>query len=359
MTVWDRLRELPVCVTGLELEELQLPVRESWTRRTRLLRLHGRQAEGCGEDVSWVEVSEAEILALYPEDLLIFEGSLQDWCARLDAREATPAYLSLATARQSEPDYLRWALESAALELALRQNQTTLAERLARTPEAIRFCLSMGLGNPPTTERLRAWLAHGSYRFKLDAEPSWSPALIAELAALQCVEVVDFKHYYQGTIVDQEPDPALLERVLQGLPTVCIEDAKPDADTHALLLSHQSRLSWDAPIHQVEDIARVLPEGWPTPKYLNIKPSRFGSWRRLSAVLAWAHAHGVQLYGGGQFELGIGREQAQALASLFYPQAANDLAPVLFHTASPRSGLPVSTMRPETLNSTHYLFSSS
>ena len=44
-----------------------------------------------------------------------------------------------------------------------------------------------------------------------------------------------------------------------------------------------------------------------------------------------AQAAGMVLYGGGQFELGIGRDQIQALASLLYADGPNDVAPREYH----------------------------
>ena len=38
---------------------------------------------------------------------------------------------------------------------------------------------------------------------------------------------------------------------------------------------------------------------------------------------------GAGAYGGGQFELGPGRGQIQHLASLFHPDAPNDVAPTI------------------------------
>ena len=332
-----------------------------WTRRTRRIQFDGPSptggaaVSGAGEDVSWVEVSPDEIRALYPEDLLCWQGSFGDWSARLDARELTPAFQSLATARVSDPDYLRWALESAAMELALRQNQTSLEEALQRPAAPLRFCLSMGLGQPPSTATLRAWREHGNYRFKLDASSAWTTELIAELAALGCVEVVDLKAYYRDTPVDQEVDPALYSRVALGLPDTVLEDALPDEETKSLLAPHFARLAWDAPIHSVADIAATVPQDWGTPRYLNIKPSRFGTWQRLLAAYAWAEQHQVQCYGGGQFELGIGRAQAQALAAMFHPHHANDLAPVLFHQATPQAGLPVQQLELNAIRETCWL----
>ena len=43
-------------------------------------------------------------------------------------------------------------------------------------------------------------------------------------------------------------------------------------------------------------------------------------------------------YGGGQFELGVGRDQIQLLAALFHPGTPNDVAPGGFNV-DPQPGL--------------------
>ena len=60
---------------------------------------------------------------------------------------------------------------------------------------------------------------------------------------------------------------------------------------------------------------------------VNIKPSRLGGLQSLLDVYDYCAAHGIGSYGGGQFELGVGRGQIQYLASLFHPDAPNDVAP--------------------------------
>jgi hypothetical protein len=90
-----------------------------------------------------------------------------------------------------------------------------------------------------------------------------------------------------------------------------------------------ARITWDAPIHSVADIER-LPQ---RPCMLNIKPSRFGSVRALLDAYDYCTRHGIGCYGGEQFELGPGRTQIQLLASLFHPDAPNDVAPP--HTTNP------------------------
>jgi len=77
---------------------------------------------------------------------------------------------------------------------------------------------------------------------------------------------------------------------------------------------------------------------------VNIKPSRFGSVRRLLDAIDHCEQQGIAMYGGGQFELDVGRAQIQALAALFYPDAANDVAPGAYNEGEPRPGLPRSPL---------------
>ncbi len=84
------------------------------------------------------------------------------------------------------------------------------------------------------------------------------------------------------------------------------------------------------------------------PKTLNVKPSRFGSVRRLFAGYDYCAEHGIAVYGGGQWELGPGRGRIQHLASLFHPTTPNDVAPAAFniHRNDPPPGLPTSPLEP-------------
>ena len=64
------------------------------------------------------------------------------------------------------------------------------------------------------------------------------------------------------------------------------------------------------------------------PRTVNLKPSRFGSVRALFDGYDFCAERGMGAYGGGQYELGVGRGQIQYLAALFHPDAPNDIAPV-------------------------------
>jgi hypothetical protein len=79
---------------------------------------------------------------------------------------------------------------------------------------------------------------------------------------------------------------------------------------------------------------------------LNVKPSRIGSVRALFEFYDHCEQAGIGLYGGGQFELGPGRRQIQLLASLFHPDAPNDVAPCAYNAPVLHDGLPQSPLPP-------------
>ena len=99
-------------------------------------------------------------------------------------------------------------------------------------------------------------------------------------------------------------------------------------------------MSFDAPIHSVADVRALAVE----PGWMNIKPSRFGTIARLLECIEYCAAQGIHMYGGGQFELGVGRRHIQVLASLFYADGPNDVAPGEYNAGDPRPGLPQSPL---------------
>ena len=77
-----------------------------------------------------------------------------------------------------------------------------------------------------------------------------------------------------------------------------------------------------------------------------MKPSRFGTLERLLEFYDRCEERGIALYGGGQFELGVGRGQIQYLASLFSADGPNDVAPGGYNDPEPRPGLETSPLEP-------------
>jgi L-alanine-DL-glutamate epimerase-like enolase superfamily enzyme len=339
VATYDAVVDLPLEVESFALERREQAVSTEFTRVTTVVRLRGGGEEGVGEDVTYNGDDQTAFQTEGPKLPLSGTHALDSFSQLVSRLELFPRQPDMA----AYYDYRRWALESAALDLALRQAGRSLADVLGREPQPVRFVVSMGLGDPPSAARVRGWLElYPGLEFKLDPRSSWDDALVAELAELGCVESVDLKGQYSGTIVDQPPDPRLYRLVAEGFPDAFIEDPALTEETDPILEPHRDRITWDAIIHSVEDVEE-LP--FP-PRTINIKPSRFGSVQQLFDTYDYCEEKGIRPYGGGQFELGPGRGQIQYLASLFHPDAPNDVAPGGFNFPEPRPGLPASPLAP-------------
>jgi L-alanine-DL-glutamate epimerase-like enolase superfamily enzyme len=337
MSLYEHVRDLPLVVERYSLEGLEYVISPEFTRKTTVIRLEGGGEEGLGEDVTYDAPEHDAQQARGPILPLAGEWTLDAFSHHLDG---LPLFEN-EPERHAYVDYRRWAFESAALDLALRQAGSSLGEAVGREPHPVSFVASGGLGAPPSTDRLRAFLAaYPTLRFKLDARPDWTDEIFEELVALGCVDSVDLKGQYTGTVVDNPPDPELYRRVLEAFPDAWIEDPALTPETEALLESHADRVTWDAVIHSVTDIEALR---WP-PRTVNVKPSRFGSIERLFAAYDHCAEMGIGAYGGGQWELGVGRGQIQLLAALFHPDTPNDVAPGGYNAAEPPQGLPASPM---------------
>jgi L-alanine-DL-glutamate epimerase-like enolase superfamily enzyme len=324
--LYARLAALPLAVESYELERLEEPVTRGFTRVTTVVHLQGSGVEGVGEDVTWYAEHHDREQAGGAGLPLRGSWTLDSFSEVLEMPDA----------------HRRWAYESAALDLALNQAGTSLAEVLGRDPQPVAFVISPGLGDPPTSRVVRRWLElEPSHRFKLDPAGDWSDEVIAELAETNAVVTADYKAYYRPED-GPPPDPELYRRVAEGFPHAYLEDPALTDETDAVLAPHRDRVTWDAPIHSVADV-EALP--FP-PRVLNSKPSRFGRLQELLAFYDHCEANGIALYGGGMFELGPGRGQIQYLASLFHPDGPNDVAPRGYNAPEPREGLPPSPLRP-------------
>jgi L-alanine-DL-glutamate epimerase-like enolase superfamily enzyme len=340
VSTFDLLADLPLEVDGYSLEGLRLDVSSNFERLTTVVHLNGGGAEGVGEDV--VYQGEDQLAFQRAGAVHDLRGSyvLAEFCELIDSLDMFPTEPGFEVSRL----YRRWTFHSAALDLALRQAGQPLHEVLGREPAPMTFVVSLRLGEPASIEPVARRLArYPTLRFKLDATSSWTPELIEQLVATGAVDSIDFKALYRGTIVDQPPDPVLYHRVVEAFPNAWLED--PDVvtpETAAVLAEQHDRITWDAPIHSIADI-EALP--FP-PRMVNLKPSRIGGLPSLCAAYDYCAEHGIGAYGGGQFELGPGRGQAQYLASLFHPGTPNDLAPAAYNVDDPQPGLPSSPLPP-------------
>ncbi len=339
MSTWELLAGLPVEIEDYTLEPLIAQVSSEFERKSTVIHLRGAGREGLGEDVTYDAVDHEILQDTGP--VLPLSGSFT--LASFSERLAELSLFPEPPQREVSARYRTWAYESAALDLALRQADTTLHAALAREPQPVRFVVSLRLGEPPSIEPISRRLAlYPGLRFKLDPTSSWDQSLIAELVATGAVDSVDFKGLYSGTVVDQPADPVLYARVVEAFPDAWIEDPKLTPEVDELLAPHRERFSWDAPIHSIADI-EALP--YP-PRSVNIKPSRLGGLRNLLDAYDYCAQREISNYGGGQFELGVGREQIQYLASLFHPDAPNDVAPTGFNLPDTPADLPSSPLAP-------------
>jgi hypothetical protein len=318
VSTWELVRDLPLHVDGYYLEPLELEVAEDFTLRRTIVVLHGRGEEGRGEEVDYDPAVQARF---------------QEHGGKLPLG-GQHSLASFALLQAGQTEYRRWAFESAALDLALRQAGMSLADALDRTPRPVRFVVSTRVA------RFAGWLElYPGLRFKLDPGSDWTDEVVETLAAAGRVDTVDFKGVYRGEF-GAPPDAALYRRIADAFPDAWIEDPFLNSETLEVLAPHRDRITWDAAIHEWSDV-EALPF---TPRCLNCKPSRFGSVKRLFDFYDSCAREGVALYGGGQFELGAGRGQIQRLASLFHPDAPNDVAPNGFNQPEPHPGLPASPL---------------
>ena len=258
----------PLRIAGYDLETRARDTSSGFTRKTTTVTLSGGgNHAGTGEDVTYESAEHDRLLETADFDLA-GTYTVASFSEALDSVDLFPA---------GPPDeerfrhYRRWAFESAALDLALRQAGLTLAEALGR-----------------------------SY------------------------------------------DPVLYRTLLSAFPEAVIEDPGVNDETRSILAEVSDRLSWDLPIEGLGDLD-ALP--W-EPRWINVKPSRFGTVASLFETIAYCLENDVRMYGGGQFELGVGRGQIQALASLFYPGGPNDVAPGAYNDPELPDALPASPLTP-------------
>ena len=167
--------------------------------------------------------------------------------------------------------------------------------------------------------------------YKLDAAPSLDGGHRRALAATGLVRTVDFKGRY-GLEVEGDFAP-VYDAVRRAAP------GRADRGPARRVRRRGCRSNacrFDAPIKRVADIGDT--------RTINVKPTRIGGLRPLLEIYEHCAEHGVAMYGGGMGELGPARMQIQLLASLFHPDAPNDVAPPAFNLPEPVEGLPASPL---------------
>src|SRR5215210_2434291 len=120
---YSRVAELPVWIEHCELLPLVRDTSSGFTKVSIVVRLTGDGHEGLGEDITWDQIDQIEQLR-GAGDLSWLRGTrtLEEFSTLLGLADLFP----VEPIRDSSRQYRRWAFESAALDLALRQNGLSL-----------------------------------------------------------------------------------------------------------------------------------------------------------------------------------------------------------------------------------------
>jgi L-alanine-DL-glutamate epimerase-like enolase superfamily enzyme len=333
-SLWSRVADLPLTIAEYRWESVAPPGEPEHGRY--ILHVSDGTLEGLGEEVGGTMMDEdGAFLALAPSLPLAGSWTLASFSDHVAGLDLWPEPPEWDMARRLR----RWAFESAALDLALAQSGRSLAEALGRAPAPVRFVNSLGLGDPPSLATIARRLErYPDLRFKLDAEPSWSASLIAEVAATGAVDVIDFKGRYGMEVADEAALVAMYHEVVARFPDAILEDPHDLPEVTELLEPHAARVAFDAPIATAADITTTI---------VNVKPSRIGSVRALLDIYDHCEQTGVRMYGGGMGEREVARGQIELLASLFHPDSTNDVAPSPYNQPDLTAGLPQSPLVPE------------
>ena len=328
--------DLPLRIDSYSIAPLSAPIGPDRFRRTTLIRLVGGGEKGVGEDATPVEDDQIAFQKAAPTLPVAGDWTVDSFSshlATLDLYPEPPVHDRLRSFR-------RWAFESAALDLALRQTGRSLADAVGRRSLPLTFVNSMHLPDPPTFDPIRERLElFPSLRFKLDPTTEWDERLIAEIAATGAVDTADLKSQYPPPF-GQPADPRLYEAVVGAFPDAWIEDPAITPETRPVLDPHMHRVTWDGVLWSIADIERLEVR----PHTINVKPVRFGTVQTLFGVYDYCAANDIAMYGGGFGELGAGRHHIQYLASLFHPDTPNDVAPSGYNRQKLDPALPTSPL---------------
>jgi hypothetical protein len=338
MTLYDSVADLPLRISATDRTSRRREMVGETTRVTSTFVLLTEDEFGAGEDVTHEAVDHEAL----PEPLAFdFAGeyTFDEFSRSLEDVDLFP---TKPPEREISRKYRRWAVESAALDLALKQNDTTLASRFGRERAPVRFVASLPVpdGDPTRGEGILA--VNPACEFALEPTDAWTADTFATLAETDAVRVVDLNGQSEGADDGRAPDTALYRRVFEAFPDAVVADPAISDDVRDLLATNADRLSWGRSVRSVADLRDAPFE----PNWCSIAPSRFGTVRLLLETIEYCEDQDISMYGGGQCELCVGRGHIQLLASLFYPDAPNDVAPRAYNKPEIKTDLRASPLEP-------------
>ena len=162
--MYDRVADLPLVVEDYALTAATLETSSDFTRVSTTIGLSGEDETGRGEDVGYDADDQRRFQDAYGDGGLDLRGeyTVASFSNRLDDLDLFPAPAT----REHDRHYRRWGLESAALDLALRQAGTDLGSALDREYDPVEFVVSTRLESADRLDEIRA--VHPGAEFKLD-----------------------------------------------------------------------------------------------------------------------------------------------------------------------------------------------
>lgn len=290
-----------------EVVEVEVEAYPGGTRPMAVVHVAGKGEVGRGENVSWTLAVQDRFAASVNELIVARAGTVRE----LVSPEADP--------------YAHAALEAALVDLAMRQagvSLATIADARDVAVVPVRYLISFDATLDPAARLAEIAAVNPGARFKVDVDPEWSDTTVAELAAAEVVEMLDFK---------ERGDEALVERLATAFPDAWLEDPPPHGE-----IGH-AKIARDIVIRSAADAARWAADG----AMISIKAPRMGGVLEALRGLEAARAAGALAHIGGMWELGPGRDQARLLAALYCADAPNDVAPIPRHEGAPREPSPL------------------
>lgn len=295
----EALRALPVEIDAVDVavRQIEVPSYPDEPRPTSVVTVRGGGASGRGEHVGWTIDAHENFARRAPDALGVARGRVAQISTQL---------------KSALPDaYDRAALEAATIDLALRQSSHSLASLIGAEASDTRYVVSFAVSSDPARD-VDETLADSSIGAKVDVAPTLDDEAFSALARTGRVAVIDWKR--TGTPLD-------FERARRALPATLQEDPGPSPCSGSEAI--RGLRSLDGPFTTAGAI-----EDLPQPAAANVKPARMGGVLEALDGVAYCARAGVPVYFGGMFELGPGRAQLLALASLLAPEGPNDIAPI-------------------------------
>ena len=220
-SLWSRLAGLALVVEGCEYDRLHALCAYESERVTTHVRLVGAGSDGLGEDVSPFREDGTTLHETRLSLPLAGEWTLASFCDHLAALELWP-----------EPPEWDMARRFRALGVRVRGARSgaapgqALAARCARADAPAGAVRELARARRAAVDRtVRRRLArYPGVRFKLDAEATWTSALVEEVAATGAVDTIDFKGQYGLEVDDAEALAAMYDDVLSAFPDAYLED---------------------------------------------------------------------------------------------------------------------------------------